>query len=101
MLQVNIIEVISDAMYSDSEMMMDALAEFLDNILRKQTQDEAALQSLAIVSSMMNGPPAHLDQLANEGMAERQSILSELISAVGLQRLRVNERLANGMSKVY
>ncbi len=100
MLQVNIIEVMSDAMYSDSEMIMDALSEFLDTLLQKQVEDETALESFAIAKSLMNSPTSHLDEFVDAGMEERLSILSELVSAVGLQRLRVNERLANGMSRI-
>ena len=77
-------------------MVMDALAEFLDTLLRKQVQDDTTLEVLAIAGSNIIGSSSHLNQCVSAGILERQNILLELISAVGLQRLRVNGRVANG-----
>ena len=77
-------------------MVMDALAEFLDTLLRKQVEDDTKLEVLAIAGSNGIGLSSHLNQCMSAGILERQNILLELISAVGLQRLRVNGRVANG-----
>jgi hypothetical protein len=94
--QIDIIEVISDALYSDSEAVIDAAAELLDTLLKKNAEDAASMESLSLVSSFMQNADASASAAGlletEEAMkvkeAERDAILSELVSAVGLQRLR-------------
>ena len=85
---------------------MDALAEFLDTLLRKHSEDTNVLAGMNVAGAMINGgfnsnvQPAsamqNFDQYLNAEMTERRLILSELVSAVGLQRFRLHERVANG-----
>ena len=94
--QVDIIEVISDALYSDSEAVIDAAAELLDTLLKKNAEDTATMESLSLVSNFMqnaSGASAAAGLMQTEEAmklreAERDAILVELVSAVGLQRLR-------------
>jgi len=94
--QIDIIEVISDALYSDSEAVIDAAAELLDTLLKKNAEDAASMESLSLVSSFVQNANESASAAAllqtEEAMklkeAERDAILSELVSAVGLQRLR-------------
>ena len=96
MLQVDIIEVISDSLYSDSEAVIDAAAELLDTLLKKNAEDTATMESLSLVSNFMqnaSGASAAAGLMQTEEAmklreAERDAILVELVSAVGLQRLR-------------
>lgn len=93
-LQVDIIEVISDALYSDSEIVIDAAAELLDTLLKKNAEDMATMESLSLVSTFMQNASASATNLlqTEEAMklkeAERDAILVELVSAVSLQRFR-------------
>ena len=95
-IEVDIIEVISDALYSDSEAVIDAAAELLDTLLKKNAEDTATMESLSLVSNFMqnaSGASAAAGLMQTEEAmklreAERDAILVELVSAVGLQRLR-------------
>ena len=93
-MQVDIIEVISDALYSDSEAVIDAAAELLDTLLKRNAEDTATMESLSLVSTFMQNASASATNLlqTEEAMkakeAERDAILVELVSAVGLQRFR-------------
>jgi len=106
---INMIEVISDAMYSDSELVMDALSEFLETLLRRHAEDEVALEGLGMgvaggflpkklgtLSNSLN----NFEQYLTTEISERRAILAELISAVGLQRFRFMDRLSNGDTDV-
>ena len=101
--QIDIIEVISDALYSDSEAVIDAAAELLDTLLKKNAEDAASMESLSLVSSFMQNADASASAAGlletEEAMklkeAERDAILSELVSAVGLQRLRFDTGMFN------
>ena len=105
--QVNIISILSDTMYSDSEMIMDSLAEFLETLLLKPSQHETAIEGIGIAGKFMNSqtansmsnnaaPLQNLEQALNAEILKRRTSLSELLSAIGLQRFRFNDRLANG-----
>jgi len=93
-------------MYSDSELVMDALSELLDTLLRQHAEDQNAIQGLAIAGSVMKGisaasfqSPTTMLQFEKElaaAVQERDAILSELVSAVGMQRFRFSSRLSSG-----
>ena len=103
--QIDIIEVLSDALYSDSEAVIDAAAELLDTLLKKNAEDTATMESLSLVSNFMqnaSGDSAAAGLMQTEETmklkeAERDAILVELVSAVGLQRLRFD----SGMFHVW
>lgn len=111
---MNIIDVISDAMYSDSEMIMDCLSELLDTLLRRFVEDVNVLEGMQIVSSLFNngGSNTNFDNASSSlqslehtltgEMIEKMTILGELVSAIGLQRFRFDDRIANGkFTQVY
>ena len=97
-------------MYSDSEMIMDSLAEFLETLLLKHVQDGSIIEGLTIVGSVANtlipssninssfSPKNSMDQFISFEMEERQKIALELVAAISLQRFRFIERLAQGES---
>lgn len=103
---INIVEVISDAMYSDSDIVMDALSELLDHLLRKHTESGSAIEGFAIARNVVGlsaflGPG--MDRLQTDVASEvedRDAILIELVSAIGLQRFRFTSRLSSGDSGV-
>ena len=91
---MDIIEVISDALYSDAEIVIDAVAELLETLLRKNLEESAAFESVYLVGSFLQGGGSESSvigatagsmKLAEE---EREKALSELVSAIGLQRFR-------------
>jgi hypothetical protein len=95
---VNIVEVLSDAMYSDSQLVMEAVAELMERVVLtrdmttdRMTQtryimevDETKFQSISV---------ADLERIESK---EMEAIVQELVSAIGLQRFRFAERQANG-----
>lgn len=91
-------------MYSDSGMVMDALSELLETLVRQHVQDVSALKGLSIMKGVAGasfGSPDTLLQLEKDLSAEartRDEILSELVSAIGLQRFRFTSHLSNGKS---
>lgn len=92
---VNILEVISDALYSDSAIVMDSMAELFDTLLRKHQQDLKSMEGFSVVNSFMQRTSIQspqvlkeTQQMMNNEQAQRETILAELITAVGLQRFR-------------
>ena len=83
---------------------MDALAELLDTITRRHTQDSKILQGLTLADSFIQ--KTDLNQLSStlretqevlqKRDNERCGILTELISAIGLQRCRFLGRQNQG-----
>lgn len=100
----DIIEVISDSMYSDSELVMDSLSEFLETTLRKNINHQPIFQELATaansvtkdIASIAIPDLARAETEMESEMKERESILTELVSAIGLQRFRFGARLSSG-----
>ena len=97
--QINIIEVISDALYSDSEIVLDALTELLETLLSRHHHEINVQEGLALTGSFLGrnsaGGAAIVSSQLHDAQhfmlgdeKERNEILSELISAVGLQRFR-------------
>jgi hypothetical protein len=92
-------------MYSDSELVMDALSEFLETTLQNNTKDQSIFQDLSttFAESVMKDMVsisipdlAHAETEMESEMKERELILAELISAIGLQRFRFGARLLSG-----
>lgn len=85
-------------MYSDSQLVMDAVAELMERVLDtkelsmgRMTQtryimevDEATFQSISV---------ADLQRIESK---EMNAIVEELVSAIGLQRFRFAERQTSG-----
>eukprot|EP00578_Thalassiosira_sp_NH16_P025166 CAMPEP_0181087580 /NCGR_PEP_ID=MMETSP1071-20121207/6347_1 /TAXON_ID=35127 /ORGANISM="Thalassiosira sp., Strain NH16" /LENGTH=1183 /DNA_ID=CAMNT_0023169475 /DNA_START=176 /DNA_END=3724 /DNA_ORIENTATION=- len=113
---INILEAIADALYSNAEILIDAVSDLIETLLRYDARDANVTLGISIAGSVMSehilpmaqagGGGIVADQLllarqvAAEGEKSRISILSELVSAVGLQRFRFAERQSNGDTAV-
>lgn len=105
--QVNVIEVISDAMYSDSQQIIESLADliestvqFSDDLVMSPGRMSQVRHILQVDESSFQAQftPQQLKTIESHEMA---SIVDELVSAVGLQRFRFTERQINGKWIVY
>ena len=102
--QINILVTIADALYSNSEAVIDAVSELIDTLLQLDEREASISQGLSIAQSLMNGVMSDtglnsLDlarQITGENDTARPRILSEFVSAVGLQRFRFSERQTKG-----
>mmetsp|Transcript_12353 Transcript_12353/g.18525 ORF Transcript_12353/g.18525 Transcript_12353/m.18525 type:complete len:395 (+) Transcript_12353:140-1324(+) len=91
----NIIEVISDALYSNAEVVVDAVADLIETVLGKKMQSVIALEkSFQAAPLQLSTNP---EQAMNDEILARDEILTELISAIGLQRFRFVGRQTIGM----
>lgn len=98
--QINVTELISDAMYSDSNLVVEAMAELLSDGLDKKDKDatkERMAQARYIMEvdevAFQSISPADLFRIES---TEMDAIINELVAAVGLQRFRFVQRQANG-----
>lgn len=81
---------------------MDALSELLDTLLRKLESNRDLHAGVSLAGNIIKGSfgSSFALQLEKDLAAEaaaRDEILSELVSAVGLQRFRFSSRLSSGM----
>lgn len=100
-LKINILETIADALYSNSEQVIDAVSDLIDTILKIDSMSNNVSSGLSIAQSVMSQALTSdalmlATQVADENAKARMSILAELVSAVGLQRLRFTERQHKG-----
>ena len=78
------------------------MAELLETLLYRHSQEMSKLEGMAIAADFLKGvqsSPSSLHQFeehVNEGKEEQDSIVSELVSAIGLQRFRFGERQRKG-----
>ncbi|KAL7465356.1 hypothetical protein ACHAXS_005682 [Conticribra weissflogii] len=102
---INILETIADAMYSDAEIVIDSVSDLLDVLLDFCKRDANISSGLAIAQSLLGTMQCsnQLDmaqQLTNKKERLKTMILSELIAAIGLQRFRFSERQRKGDTAV-
>jgi len=106
---MNIVETISDVLYSDSEVVLSSLAELLEILLRRQEQGQHGINIITIAGKWTHGNIVEkslsssfhqLGQAFASGEEEREGIVTELVSGIGLQRLRFAARLAIGDSGI-
>jgi hypothetical protein len=108
-LQLDIVEILNDAMYSDSPEVVDALADFMDRAMgefiettttnmTKQEQEHKMNQVRHIINVSESTFNASFspDQLRIIEQKEMVSILEQLVCSVGLQRVRFQERQNQG-----
>ncbi|KAL7551893.1 hypothetical protein ACHAWF_015096 [Thalassiosira exigua] len=101
---MNIIETIADALYSNAEIVIDAVSDLVDTLLEFDDQEAEVSMGISIAEAVMGNVnvPGMSDQLAmarqvaGENEKSRISILSDLVAAAGLQRFRFAERQARG-----
>ena len=101
--QVNFIELINDAMYSDSKHVVEALAEFIEasvsddddvpTVLEERMTQVRYLLQVDEVSFQSNFSADQLNLIESKEMS---AIVDELVSAIGLQRFRFTERQNTG-----
>ena len=53
--QINILVSIADALYSNSEAVIDAVSELIDTLLQLDEREASISQGLSIAQSLMNG----------------------------------------------
>ncbi|CAJ1931516.1 unnamed protein product [Cylindrotheca closterium] len=104
--QINIVDVLSDAMYSDSKLVIDALAELIEGVVNKHQDLTVSNEHMSQVRYIMQVDEAsfrsHItkEQLITIESKEMLSILEELNSAIGLQRFRFIDRQNSGDESV-
>ena len=100
-------DVLNDAMYSDSPMVVDALAELVEYGVAMQVMDEVSEQRMTQVRYIMQvDEEAFRSSITSEQLLviERKEmgvIIEELVSSVGLQRFRFVDRQAKGKEVMY
>eukprot|EP00980_Cylindrotheca_fusiformis_P008551 scaffold1813_cov109-Cylindrotheca_fusiformis.AAC.9 len=99
---INIVDVLSDAMYSDSGLVVDALAELIEAVMTRHqvptVSDERMTQVRYImqVDELSFRSSITKDQLVTIETKEMVDILEELVLAIGLQRFRFIDRQNKG-----
>ena len=90
-------------MYSNSEAIIDAVSELIDTLLQLDEREANISQGISIATTLMNGvmsdavnPLLVAQQITGENDTMRPRILSEFVTAVGLQRFRFSERQIKG-----
>lgn len=100
--QYNIVDLLSDTMYSDADQVLDALADLIDLVIPLSDDDVVSEGRMNQVRHLLkvdeaefrsNFSPGQLNQIE---IREIGAIVEELVSAIGLQRFRFSERQNNG-----
>jgi hypothetical protein len=102
LLQINVVDVLSDAMYSDSHQVVDSLAELIETTVHISDEKVMSTGRMSQVRHII-----HVDELSFQAQFtplqlktieshEMVLIVDELLSAIGLQRFRFAERQNNG-----
>ena len=96
------LDIMSDAMYSDSKLVVDALAELIEAVVERHEAPSVSDERMTQVRYIMQVDEASFrsnispEQLVIIESKEMASILEELISAIGLQRFRFVDRQTRG-----
>jgi len=104
--QINVVDVLSDAMYSDSGLVIDSLAALIEGVVNKHQELTVSDEHMTQVRYIMQVDEAsfrsHItkEQLITIESKEMLSILEELNSAIGLQRFRFMDRQNSGDESV-
>lgn len=100
--QINTVHIISDAMYSDSDDVVDALAEFIeltvplvDSKVMSQGRMDQVRHLLQVDEETFRGRFTP-EQLKTVESKEMGGIVEELVTAIGLQRFRFTDRQNKG-----
>lgn len=102
MFQISIVGVVNDALYSDSPQVVDSLADLMEALLvptPERVSEDRMNQVRHIIQVDEESFRARFspEQLSTIEQKEIESLVDELISAVGLQRFRFVERQKSGM----
>lgn len=92
------VEVLSDSMYSDSQLVMEAVAELTEKILetRKMTKDRMTQTRYIMEVDETTFQTISVQDLQRIDSKEMDAIVQELVTAIGLQRFRFAERQTDG-----
>jgi hypothetical protein len=99
------VNVINDAMYSDSPDVVDALAQLVETLVAGAVETPVPLDRMNQVRHIIQVDEANfqarfsLDQLKIIELKEMEAIVAEIVSAVGLQRFRFLLRQTAGKKK--
>ena len=105
-LQLNIVDILNDIMYSDSPEVVGAMADFIDRAMESPLETETSEDRMNQVRHIINVSESafkanfsaeHLRVIENKEMA---SILEEVSSAIGLQRIRFVDLQKQGTSSI-
>lgn len=99
--QVDFVAVISDALYSDSDLVVEAMAELLEVCIRENGEGKVSKARMTQARYIMEVDEDAFRSITAEDLfrieaKEMEDVLTELITAVGLQRIRFTERQAKG-----
>jgi len=89
-------------MYSDAPLVIDALAELIEELVMKAAENPVSPHRMNQVRYLLQVDEETFhsrfssDQLKTIELKEMESIVEELVSAVALQRFRFSERQASG-----
>lgn len=99
---MNFVSVISDALYSDSDLVVEAMAELMDTCVVENKEGKVSQERMTQARYIME-----VDEVAFRSVTavdlyrievkEMEDVLGELVTAVGLQRFRFSERQQKGM----
>ena len=103
--QMNFVSMISDALYSDSDLVVEAMAELVEDCIRENTTGRVSNERMTQARYIMEVEEEVFRSITAEDLyrievKEMQEVLGELVSAVGLQRFRFSERQAKGTQRV-
>ena len=100
-LQMKFVSIISDALYSDSDLVVEGMAELIDNCVQGNHESRVSDERMTQARYIMEVEEEIFRTITAEDLyrieaKEMQDVLGELVSAVGLQRFRFSERQAKG-----
>jgi len=101
-INLDIVDILNDVMYSDSPEVVDALADFVERVMESPFEQEISQERMNQVRHIINVNETAFkasfspDQLKVIEQKEMAAILEQLVSAVGLQRIRFQERQNQG-----
>jgi len=96
------VDVLSDAMYSDSQLVMEAVAELMEMVLetRDMCKDRMTQTQYIMEVDEITFQAISVQDLQRIESKEMGAIVKELVSAIGLQRFRFAERQTNGKNRM-
>ena len=99
---MNIVEILGDSMYSDSDQAIDALAELIESTVQLNDERVMSMGRMNQVRHLLQVDEASFrarfspEQLKTIESREMGLIVDELVSAIGLQRFRFVDRQNKG-----
>ena len=95
------VSIISDALYSDSDLVVEGMAELIDNCVQSNDECRVSDETMTQARYIMEVEEEIFRTITAEDLyrievKEMQDVLGELVSAVGLQRFRFSERQTKG-----